>query len=64
MTDATREALEPFASAADAFSIFDSDALPDQFEILVKVDATPVFTLKVGDLRRAKEVLADRKRVV
>jgi len=49
------DALRPFASAADAFT----RALPDQFELLVKVDATPIFTLKVGDLRRAAEAIRD-----
>jgi uncharacterized protein DUF551 len=50
---ALREALGPFASAADAFT----DATPDQFELLVKVDATPMFTIKVGELRKARAAL-------
>lgn len=47
------KALGPFASGVAAFHA----RIPDEFELLVKIDAVPMFTLKVGDVRRAASAL-------
>jgi hypothetical protein len=47
-------ALAPFAEMLDGFPL----GLPDEFEILVKIDATPCALFTIGQARKARAALS------
>lgn len=51
--DEALERLKPFASGADALW----PSLPDEFEVIVRIDATPLFSLKAGEVRAARDLV-------